>query len=225
MKIWRKQKVQWGFVDGFTGHRLVSSVKNRFYWRGGAVVLMRYVVEFWSDHRPLTLLILFFSFCNISLFATNATQVLQTVLCWFLGVAFFYWAEYLIHRFLLHGGWHQVLKKAYEGHEQHHQKPNDMAFLLTPNRYSLPVYIVLWIVIDLFSHQMVWDASFLSGVSLAQIYYEWVHFIAHRPIVPYTKFGRLMKKHHLLHHFKSNQFCFGVTNAALDRMFGTTPKD
>ena len=44
---------------------------------------------------------------------------------------------------------------------------------------------------------------------------------AHVPYHPRTRLGRLMKRHHLLHHFKNERFWFGVTNPVVDKLLGT----
>jgi sterol desaturase/sphingolipid hydroxylase (fatty acid hydroxylase superfamily) len=51
--------------------------------------------------------------------------------------------------------------------------------------------------------------------------YEWKHYVAHRPIKPITKFGRLIKKLHILHHFKNENYWYGVSTPIFDGLFGT----
>ncbi|MFB6364316.1 sterol desaturase family protein [Paenibacillus elgii] len=53
------------------------------------------------------------------------------------------------------------------------------------------------------------------------LYYEWTHYVAHRPIKPITPWGRWMKKVHLWHHYKSKNYWYGVTNPLFDVMLGT----
>ena len=63
--------------------------------------------------------------------------------------------------------------------------------------------------------------SALFGMMLAILHYEWVHYVAHIPYVPRTRLGRLIKQYHLRHHFISEKHWFGVSNPALDGVFGT----
>jgi sterol desaturase/sphingolipid hydroxylase (fatty acid hydroxylase superfamily) len=51
--------------------------------------------------------------------------------------------------------------------------------------------------------------------------YEWKHYVAHRPIKPITKVGRRIKKLHILHHFKNENFWYGVSTPIFDGIFGT----
>ncbi|AIY04525.1 fatty acid hydroxylase [Planococcus sp. PAMC 21323] len=51
--------------------------------------------------------------------------------------------------------------------------------------------------------------------------YEWKHYVAHRPIKPKTKFGKNVKKLHILHHFKNENYWYGVSTPFVDVLFGT----
>lgn len=59
----------------------------------------------------------------------------------------------------------------------------------------------------------------IPGVLLAIFHYEWVHYVAHIPYQPRTRFGRWMKHYHLRHHFISEKLWFGVSNPTLDVLY------
>ena len=61
----------------------------------------------------------------------------------------------------------------------------------------------------------------MLGVMLAIFHYEWVHYVAHIPYQPRTRFGRWMKQYHLRHHFISEKLWFGVSNPSLDLLYRT----
>jgi len=65
------------------------------------------------------------------------------------------------------------------------------------------------------------SVSALFGMMLAILHYEWVHYVAHIPYQPRTRFGRWIKQYHLRHHFISEKHWFGVSNPTLDGVFGT----
>ncbi|MNG24021.1 hypothetical protein D3C84_1086960 [compost metagenome] len=51
--------------------------------------------------------------------------------------------------------------------------------------------------------------------------YEWKHYIAHRPIQPASKLGKWVKRTHLLHHYKNENYWYGVSTPFVDALFGT----
>ncbi len=88
---------------------------------------------------------------------------------------------------------------------------------------SLLPFSLFWLVIGaltalgfaiIFGWALVAPAMF--GVTLAIFHYEWVHYVAHIPYQPRTRFGRWIKQYHLRHHFISEKFWFGVSNPSMD---------
>lgn len=177
-----------------------------------------YLIEFWIDRR-----IVFVSFA-FTMYALLTIFTPYTPMTWvdmFGGVVFFFMAEYVAHRFVLHGLLKSLLPKAYEGHELHHIEPTDIRYLLTPLTYSVPLHIAFWITACLVFHSVHTGSAAMFGLSLYQLDYEWTHFVSHRPIMPRTRWGKWMKKYHLLHHYKNPHFWYGVTNPAIDMIVGT----
>lgn len=177
--------------------------------------------EFWTDGRIVVIASLFVLFGAIS-FSSYLSYT--TWICMVAGVLSFFVIEYMTHRFILHGLLKSILPKAHEGHEKHHHDPTDIRYLLTPNSFNIPGHLFLWIVFCLSLHSIHKGSAVSFGVALYQLDYEWTHFISHRPIIPLTRFGKWMKKYHLLHHYKNPQYWFGVTNPALDVLIGTNPE-
>lgn len=177
------------------------------------------VKEFAKDGRPL--FIGFVCLADIVIAAASYHNWLWLALA--AGLVFFFVIEYFIHRFILHGLMKAVLPQAYEGHVRHHIEPTTMKFMLTPNVYNVPGYVAIWVVGWLITRNVPIMAAFIVGVSLAQLNYEWTHFVSHRPIVPKTAWGKWMKKFHLLHHYKNEHYWFGVTHPTLDHLFRTDP--
>lgn len=145
-------------------------------------------------------------------------------LAFLLGVALFFLSEYLTHRFLFHmeppqhPGLRRLLSRL---HYHHHEKPNDLDLLFLPLWYSLPLLVVFGLVSRWVTGNWGLAAAFLTGAMSLLLYYEWSHYVAHRPINPITPWGRWMKKYHLWHHFKNEHYWYGVTNPSLDLLFGT----
>lgn len=129
----------------------------------------------------------------------------------------------MTHRFLFHmkPPKHPLFLKFMKRiHYDHHEFPDDLKLLFLPIWYSFPQMVAVSLVVGLISNSTYGFAMF-TGLSLALLYYEWVHYVAHRPIKPKTAFGKWMKKVHLWHHFKNEHYWFGVTNPTLDYMMGT----
>jgi hypothetical protein len=128
--------------------------------------------------------------------------------------------EYAVHRYLLHE-YPKLLPFLYEGHVKHHQEPKNLAYLFSPLRYDAAIYVLyaaaLWAVFRDLSAV----APVIAGTSLYQLYYQWMHYASHRPITPATRWGRWMKKKHLLHHYLDDQSWYGVSHPVMDYMLST----
>ncbi|WP_249292224.1 sterol desaturase family protein [Metabacillus flavus] len=140
------------------------------------------------------------------------------------GLIVFIFSEYLTHRFLFHLKppknrlFLHFLKRL---HYDHHKYPNDLKLLFLPVWYSLPNFVVLAAIFYLFTANVISTAAFGMGLILMLLTYEWKHYVAHRPIKPLFGFGKWMKKTHQLHHFKNENYWYGVSNPIGDVLFGT----
>lgn len=133
-------------------------------------------------------------------------------------------SEYTIHRFLFHLKppknriLLQFLKRL---HYDHHVRPDELHLLFLPVWYSLPLISGAVFVFYLCSGDTVLTVAFATGLIGFLLFYEWTHYVAHRPIQPLTRWGRWMKRLHLLHHYKNENYWFGVTNPSMDLLMGT----
>ncbi|WP_226682788.1 sterol desaturase family protein [Sutcliffiella horikoshii] len=140
------------------------------------------------------------------------------------GMLTFMFSEYLTHRFVFHlkppknSFFLKMLKRL---HYDHHTNPNDLHLLFLPLWYSLPNLSVLAIIFYLIAGSSGLTLGFASGLMMMLFLYEWKHYVAHRPIKPRTKFGKWVKKTHILHHFKNENFWYGVSTPFVDVLFGT----
>lgn len=149
---------------------------------------------------------------------------LWTWVSFVLGMVGYILSEYLTHRFLFHmkppknAFFLKLLKRI---HYDHHSDPNNLHLLFLPLWYSLPNIIVVGGIVYFITASLVITNAFITGVILFLLYYEWVHYRAHRPFQPLSPWGRWMKKIHLWHHFKNENFWYGVTNPSMDIIMGT----
>ena len=140
-----------------------------------------------------------------------------------LGALLFYLSEYGMHRFAFHAPplpWPVLRKLQHRLHYDHHVEPNRLDLLFLPLWFLVPNLAAATALVALvFGAEP--SLSALFGMMLAILHYEWVHFVAHIPYQPRTRFGRWLKQYHLRHHFISEKHWFGVSNPTLDGVFGT----
>jgi 4-hydroxysphinganine ceramide fatty acyl 2-hydroxylase len=140
-----------------------------------------------------------------------------------LGALLFYLVEYGMHRFAFHSPplpWPQLRKLQHRLHYDHHVEPGRLDLLFLPIWFLVPnIGLAVGLFALIFGGPSAPSALF--GMMLAILHYEWVHYVAHIPYVPRTKLGRFIKQYHLRHHFISEKHWFGVSNPALDGVFGT----
>jgi dihydroceramide fatty acyl 2-hydroxylase len=131
--------------------------------------------------------------------------------------------EYFGHRYLFHtvfplpfglGPRFQFLI-----HGVHHIYPNDPLRLVMPPLLSGPIMLIaLSIIRLLFGANFSWPV--LAGFMAGYVIYDCVHFWTHHG-QPSSEFGKLVKRLHMLHHFRDAEKGFGVHAIWWDYVFGT----
>ena len=136
-----------------------------------------------------------------------------------IGALVFFGSEYTTHRFMFHAPPQRnafVLKLQHRLHYDHHVTPEELGLLFLPVWFVIPVASLTFGIFFAITRDFGTSAALLLGAVLGLFYYEWVHYVAHIPFVPKTRFGRWIKKYHLWHHFKNERMWFGVTNPSMD---------
>lgn len=145
--------------------------------------------------------------------------------------------EWLIHVYVLHarpfhlGGRTIELPNARE-HRLHHAEPSDPHWVVIPLRV-LPLFLALLALlaaIETLPLHLLAGGSWLPIAATATLVsflfvgaYEWTHFLIHSPYRPRSRSYRAIHRNHRLHHFKNEEFWFGVTSTIGDRVIGTAP--
>jgi sterol desaturase/sphingolipid hydroxylase (fatty acid hydroxylase superfamily) len=133
--------------------------------------------------------------------------------------------EYLMHRYVLHSRFlyrYQMTAALWKRiHYDHHQNPSDLSVLFGALYTTLPTIFVIaspvgWLIAGLPGAA----AAFATALILFSLY-EFCHCIQHLPFMPRWHWLRELKRHHLAHHFHSEQGNFGITSFIWDRIFGT----
>ncbi len=155
-------------------------------------------------------------------YENNFTSGLATTLLYAGGIFFFTFIEYVMHRFVFH--FNAVTPKEkeikYKMHGVHHHYPKDKDRLVMPPVLSIGLATVFFCVFWLISHKWVYAfwGGFLNGYSL----YLFIHYSVHRFKQP-KNFLSILWKHHSLHHYRSDDSAFGVSNPMWDYIFKTLP--
>jgi hypothetical protein len=152
--------------------------------------------------------------------AVAATGAVTLFPLWIVaGVALFYLSEYGWHRFVFHAppsNWRWLRHLQHRLHYDHHVDPARLDLLFLPMWFVIPNLSITFLLAWGLLGDWQWALSLILGAMLGLIHYEWVHYIAHIPYRPVTRFGRWMKKYHLWHHYKNEHYWFGVSNPVLD---------
>ncbi|CAH2715311.1 hypothetical protein BACCIP111895_02495 [Neobacillus rhizosphaerae] len=169
-------------------------------------------------------LVMFLLFFAGFIFVLMTGVKISMILFFLLGLFVFVLSEYFTHRFLFHLKAPKnplFLKFLKRIHYDHHVYPNDLKLLFLPLWYSLPNFLIISAVFYTFSRDLTETVVFGLGLMAMLLTYEWKHYVAHRPLKPKTKFGKWAKKMHILHHYKNENYWFGVSNPIVDVIFGT----
>lgn len=147
------------------------------------------------------------------------------------GVAFVVlqpFTEWVIHVVILHWRPREVFGRHVDLrigrlHRKHHQQPKDPRYLFIPMR-TIRIYAYLDAALLLLAWRV--RPSIATGVTVAvalTLTYEWTHWLIHSDYQPRTRLYRGVWRAHRLHHFRNENYWFGVTAHLGDRVLGTYP--
>ncbi|UZJ81177.1 sterol desaturase family protein [Fictibacillus sp. KU28468] len=172
----------------------------------------------------LDILVLSLIMLGMAFFVVASGISWLAVLCFLLGLVAFMFSEYFTHRFLFHLKVPKnplFLKFLKRLHYDHHKFPDDLKLLFLPIWYSIPSLFVLSALFYFITGSILISLPFAGGLVCMLLVYEWKHYVAHRPIKPNSRFGKWLKKTHTLHHYKNENYWYGVSNPFVDALFGT----
>ncbi|GGE13785.1 fatty acid hydroxylase [Marinithermofilum abyssi] len=184
----------------------------------------KYVKEYFGFFDIWVMWLLFLTGLTGTFFHFSGSVVLVLLA----GMLAYALSEYSIHRFIFHMKppvkpfFLKLLKRL---HYDHHEIPDQLHLLFLPLWFSLPLFVLTGGIVYLLLGDIWLTVAMVTGSMAFHLYYEWVHYVAHRPIIPRTRWGKWMKKYHLRHHFKNEHYWYGVTNPTTDWFFGTYKKE
>jgi dihydroceramide fatty acyl 2-hydroxylase len=192
-------------------------------------------LEFFTHIHPITIIIIwtpiigYFFYWGYSLRGAGESLA-YLPLSFLVGLLIWSFAEYNIHRFFFHfhpkSAWQNRIVFLFHG--VHHAQPKMKARLVMPPVVSLPMGLVFFLVFNLLvGHWMSrpeWVGPLLSGFSLGYLIYDLMHYATHHFPMRWGVF-KYLKRHHMLHHYKTPDLRFGVSSPLWDIVYGTLPKD
>lgn len=140
-----------------------------------------------------------------------------------LGILLWTLVEYVLHRWVFH--WEGTSPRAkrihFLLHGVHHDFPNDKDRLVMPLPTSVPLAVIFfgafWALFGMAAAE-----PLFVGLVLGYLAYDGTHYAVHH-FKPATRFGRFVKRHHMLHHHMDHDGGFGVSSPLWDYVFRTMP--
>lgn len=142
--------------------------------------------------------------------------MISIALAFVLGGTAWSFTEYMLHRYGAHEGPNRLDFRV--EHLTHHARPDYFAptakKVAAASKAVLPMALAGWLLVA-------WAGlAFALGYTVTYAFYEFLHrrIHTHPPRGPYS---RLVRKHHLAHHFSNARRNHGVTSPFWDIVFGT----
>jgi sterol desaturase/sphingolipid hydroxylase (fatty acid hydroxylase superfamily) len=179
-------------------------------------------LEFLTKVHPATPLIVFVPVIIFFMARGLRIEPVSSVLLYFtLGLIFWTFFEYLLHRFLFHyepkGDFTRRLHYLFHG--IHHAYPRDSRRLVMPPSVGIPLATLIYFAMTkLLPIPVV--PSFFSGFMLGYLCYDMIHFGIHHFNFN-NSIWQEIKKHHLRHHYGDHEKNFGVSSPLWDFIFRT----
>lgn len=150
----------------------------------------------------------------------TSLSIALTVGLFLLGLLFFTWVEYNVHRYLFHipTTTEARTKFQYTMHGVHHHHPKDKDRIAMPPLLSITLATVLVIVFRFAMGDYAF--SFTSGFLVGYGSYLLVHYLVHIHRPPKNMF-RYLWINHSIHHYRDGEIIFGVSTPLWDHIYGT----
>ena len=178
---------------------------------------------------PLLIFIPVISLYTYWSFTEKETTFIEFIASFIVGIFIWTLAEYAIHRYVFHGHpkaeW--AKKIHYTFHGIHHDYPQDSLRLVMPPPVSIPLafffYCLFFFMLKPFG-LLQFHFTYFAGFVAAYLAYDMMHYASHH-IAMNSKYLKMVKEHHMKHHYKNPDEGFGFTSKVWDRAFGTDFKE
>ncbi len=183
-------------------------------------------LNFFSRVHPATPAVIFIPIIGVMywLAIDRGASALSVVGLTVAGLVIWTLSEYWLHRLLFH--WHPKFKGGdqlnFIIHGVHHDHPNDRMRLVMPPAVGLPLAALF---LGAFVLVFGTPAGFIgfAGFLIGYLIYDYTHYYVHH-FVPKSKIGKLVREHHMRHHFQDHRYGYGVSSPFWDHIFRTVPR-
>jgi sterol desaturase/sphingolipid hydroxylase (fatty acid hydroxylase superfamily) len=185
------------------------------------------VLEKFSRIHPITPFVVYGPVMLITLWRTYTKHVgLATTVGLSLGgLLFWTLTEYGLHRYVFH--WTKDTpfgrRVHFLLHGVHHDFPNDSDRLVMPLLTSAPLAVVFYALFYFVFGGARLAEPFYAGFVVGYLCYDGTHYAVHH-FKQTTRIGKLIKRHHMLHHHADHDGGFGVSSPLWDYVFSTRPQ-
>lgn len=167
---------------------------------------------------PVTLIMLYRTWARGLSLGTMAAFVVAGVVVWTL-------TEYFLHRYVFHWTndtpWGRRIHFLLHG--VHHDYPDDADRLVMPLLTSVPLALIFYTTFYFVFGGVRLCEPFYAGFAIGYLAYDGTHYAVHH-FRQRSRIGRLLKRHHMLHHHADHDGGFGVSSPIWDYVFGTMPQ-
>lgn len=184
-------------------------------------------LEKFSRIHPATPFVVYVPMIGVMLWRTYArhVDVVAAVGLVLAGLLVWTLSEYVLHRYIFH--WtndtpfgrrvHFLL------HGVHHEFPNDRDRLVMPLLTSVPLAVIFYTLFYVALGGVRFAEPLYAGFAIGYLAYDGTHYALHH-FKQTSRFGKFVKRHHMLHHHADHQGGFGVSSPLWDVVFGTMPQ-
>ena len=135
--------------------------------------------------------------------------------------------EWVVHVYVLHArpvriGGHTLDLDQARKHRAHHADPRNLEILFIPMR-SLVAGSAAIAALCLLLPDTSTRLALVAVAAVTTLAYEWVHFLIHTDYKPRRAAYHRLYTGHRLHHYRNENYWFGVSRRRGDRMLGTNP--
>jgi len=141
---------------------------------------------------------------------------------WLLSSMAWPFLEYFLHRVVYHmdteSYWANTAHFLFHG--VHHLTPMDKTRLVAPPILAIIIATPLLILGQIFAPSAAFKWSLTAGLFSGYLVYDEIHYWLHHGNLPW-EWLKMLKTHHMEHHYSVPDWNFGVSNTWTDDLFGT----